>query len=69
MKQETEQHKTWWRSRSGIALISFALIAGFFLLSEHRAHVLEWFPWILLIACPLLHVFMHGGHGGGKGHD
>ncbi|WP_369600356.1 DUF2933 domain-containing protein [Hahella sp. SMD15-11] len=22
----------------------------------------------LLLACPLMHVFMHGGHGHGKGH-
>ena len=44
--------------------IAFALIAGFFLLSEHRAHVISYLPWLLLAACPLLHMFMHGGHGG-----
>jgi hypothetical protein len=26
-------------------------------------------PWLILLACPLLHVFMHGGHAGHGGHD
>ena len=58
-------------SRTNIALIGFLAIAGFFLVTEHRAHLipyLGWLPWLLLLAaCPLLHVFMHGGHGGHDG--
>jgi hypothetical protein len=55
-------------------LCGFILIVAFFLLMEHRAHVFGYLPWLLLLACPLLHVFMHrghGGHGGGShaGHD
>jgi len=45
--------------------LGFAAVAGFFLVSEHRAHVLGLLPWLLLAACPLMHVFMHGGHGHG----
>ena len=47
----------------------FMLIAGFFLIAEHRAHVIQYLPFLLLLACPLLHFFMHGshGHGGGNG--
>jgi hypothetical protein len=41
----------------------FALVALFFLLTEHRAHLYGWLPFILLAACPLMHLF-HGGHGG-----
>jgi hypothetical protein len=59
----------WWRSRSGIALLGFLAVAAFFLLTEHRAHVFGALPWLLLLACPLMHLFMHGGHGhGGHGH-
>ena len=47
----------------------FALIAAYFLLTEHRAHVFQYLPFILLLACPLMHVFGHGGHGGHGGHD
>lgn len=54
-----------WRSPAGIALLLFLAIAGFFLWTEHQAHVLGALPWLLLLACPLLHLFMHrGGHGG-----
>ncbi len=41
----------------------FAAIAGFFLVTEHTAHVLGALPWALLALCPLMY-FMHGGHGG-----
>jgi hypothetical protein len=42
----------------------FALIAAFFLITEHRAHVYEYLPLLLLLACPLMHLFHgHGGHG------
>jgi len=44
-------------------LAVFAVIAGFLLLVEHRAHVLPYLPWLLLAACPLMHLLMHhGGH-------
>ena len=44
----------------------FALIAAVFLFLEHRAHVVEFLPYGLLLACVLMH-FMHG-HGGHGGH-
>lgn len=57
-----------WRSKAGIAAIGFILIAGFLLLSEHQAHALGYLPFLLLLACPFLHMFMHRGHGGHDGH-
>jgi hypothetical protein len=45
-------------------LLGFAVIAGYFLVTEHRAHLFEYLPYALLLACPLLHLFHgHGGHG------
>lgn len=32
-------------------------------LTEHRAHVFGFLPYLLILACPLMHLF-HGGHGG-----
>lgn len=47
----------------------FAAIALYFLLTEHRAHLLGALPFLLLAACPLLHMFHgHGDHGGHAGH-
>ena len=59
------------KSRSTIALTVFLIIGAFFLVTEHRAHLSGWWPYwpyLLLLACPLMHLFMHGGHGhGGHG--
>lgn len=55
-------HRAWW------VFGGFAVIALILLGIEHRAHLLGWLPWLFLLACPLMHVFMHGGHGhGGHG--
>lgn len=48
--------------------LGFLAIAGYFLFTEHRAHVLPYLPFLLLLACPLMHFFMHRGHGHGHGH-
>lgn len=60
------------KSKANIALIVFLVIGGFFLVAEHRAHLFGWLSsywiWLLLLACPLMHLFMHSGHGhGGHG--
>ncbi|MEW6681475.1 MAG: DUF2933 domain-containing protein [Nitrospirota bacterium] len=59
--------------RSILALCGFLAIAAFFLLSEHRAHALGILPYVLLLLCPILHLFGHGGHGrhsgGGDRHE
>lgn len=49
-------------SRTGLALLGFIIIAGVLLFTEHRAHVLGLLIWLPLFACPLMHLFMHGGH-------
>ena len=56
---------------SGGARIALAIalaILLFFLLAEHRAHFFGALPYLLLISCPLLHLFMHRGHGGHGAH-
>ncbi len=64
----SHQSKTKW------VFIGFLLVAGYFLVTEHRYHLAGWISsygiWLLLLACPLMHVFMHHGHGehsSGKG--
>ncbi|MBM3357820.1 MAG: DUF2933 domain-containing protein [Betaproteobacteria bacterium] len=52
------------RSKVNWVLCGFLAIAAFFLILEHKAHVLEYLPVLILLACPLLHFFMHRGHGG-----
>ncbi|MEQ1613787.1 MAG: DUF2933 domain-containing protein [Hyphomicrobiaceae bacterium] len=59
---------SFWSSRGAFVLLGFIAIAGFMLVSEHRAHVLGALPFLFLLACPLMHVFMHGGHGSHGSH-
>lgn len=52
------------------ALLMLALIGGFYVLREHWGHVAGYWPYLLLLACPLMHVFHgHGGHGARDGHE
>lgn len=49
---------------ANVVLIGFLVIAGFYLITEHRAHLYGWLPWLLLFAAGFLHLFLHGRHGG-----
>lgn len=49
--------RAWW------AFGGFAVFALILLAVEHRAHLLGWLPWLILLACLLIHRFMHGSHG------
>ena len=59
---QTHDTGNWGRTASRIAFIGFAAIAAFFLVLEHRAHLWGIVPFLLLAACPLLHMFGHSGH-------
>ena len=48
-----------------IAFCIFAAVAGFYLVTEHRAHLLGWLPYLIFLLCPLMHLFMHGSHAHG----
>lgn len=49
-----------------VALASGAL---FYLLREHWRHTFGMLPYLLFLACPLIHFFMHGKHGHGHHHN
>jgi len=59
---------SFWTSCAFLVFLGFAAVALFFLWSEHKAHILGALPYVLLLACPLMHVFMHRGHGRHGGH-
>jgi hypothetical protein len=67
MQHDVSDSPPWYRSRAGVVALCFAAIAGFFLVTEHAAHVFGVLPYLLILACPLMHLFMHHGHHGG--HD
>ena len=61
MKEKTGflQALTWPQA----TLVVFLGAAGFFLLAEHKAHVLGYLPFLIFLLCPLMHLFMHKGQG------
>lgn len=54
--------------RARWVFVGFLAIAALLLFSEHRAHALGLLPYALLLACPLMHLFLHRGHGGHHTH-
>ena len=63
-----DQRSGFFFSRWNIGLVVFLAIGAFYLITEHTAHLFGVLPFLLLLACPLMHFFMHGGHGGHGGH-
>lgn len=55
-----------WRMTMVICLFLFAIV--FLLWTEHRAHLFGALPYLILLACPLMHLFMHRGHRHGGDH-
>ncbi|HXF68068.1 MAG TPA: DUF2933 domain-containing protein [Burkholderiales bacterium] len=71
MAEHSHENRTRGGDRGRWVFRGFLLIAGYFLVTEHLAHTIEFLPIVLLLACPLLHLFHHarGGHGGHGGDE
>lgn len=55
--------KSWWLSLPGIIAIILIIAAGYYLFTEHRAHLFNILPLLILLLCPLMHLMHgHGGH-------
>ncbi|MBI2798035.1 DUF2933 domain-containing protein [Candidatus Saccharibacteria bacterium] len=48
-----------------VPFVILSIIAAYYLITEHNAHVRSALPVVLLLAFLLLHMGMHGGHGKG----
>ena len=61
----SNQKSSFWMTPKGLAALGLIVAASYFLLMEHRQHVWQYLPFLILLACPLMHIFMHGGHNNG----
>ena len=53
-----------WRSPAGIFMLVAGAVGVYYLLTEHLTHVTQAIPYLILLACPLMHLFGHRhGHG------
>ena len=57
---------SFWKSPFGIVATVVAVATSVYLYVVHKDHVLALLPYAVLAACPLMHVFMHRGHGHGS---
>ncbi len=63
MESHSDNHE---RSPSGRvvrwAIVGVALAAAYMLWTDHQAHLYGVLPYLLLAACPLMHLFHRHGH-------
>lgn len=59
----TKSKTSFWFTNRGLVAFCAIVFMAYFLLIEHRQHLVEWLPYLILLLCPLMHLFMHGGHG------
>ncbi len=57
------------RSYRGWVVLGLAALLGGYLVIWHGAHLAAVLPFLVLAACPLMHVFMHRSHGHHHGPD
>lgn len=63
MDHEQNAPPSFWRSPAGLTLFVALSAAAYYLLTEHTAHVYRFLPYLFVLSCPLMHLFMHHGHG------
>ena len=61
--RNTFSRKTWW------IIFAIGLVGLVFLLRDHTSHIFSILPFLILLACPMMHLFMHKGHGSESGRD
>jgi len=44
-------------SRTGLVLLGFLAVGGYFLWTEHQAHAIAALPWLLVGGCLVMHLF------------
>lgn len=54
---------SFWLTPKGLAALGLIGAVTYFLLMEHRQHVWQYLPFLILLACPFMHLFIHRGHG------
>lgn len=62
MDHKQPPKKPWWKTPFGMLCTAVFLIALFVLIQDHAAHIGNYWIWLILLVCPLMHIFMHGHH-------
>ncbi len=57
-----DSKRNFWLTPNGLAALGLIGSVLYFLLTEHRAHFIYALPYLILLLCPAMHVFMHRNH-------
>ena len=57
---------SFFHTKLGLAVCLLVAALGGYLLWAHTGHTLTALPYLLLLACPLMHFFGHGRHHHGE---
>ena len=52
----------WLTSWKGIAVVIILAALSYYLVAEHSVHVVAVLPYLILLLCPLMHLFHGHGH-------
>ncbi len=70
MKDKTSSRRpAIWQTPLGWVMLAAGAAGAYFLMTKHFDHVVQALPYLILLACPLMHVFMHRGHGHDGHHE
>ena len=61
--------RPWWRTPASLIFLALLVAAVAFWATGHKAHILVTVPYLVLLACPLMHLFHHRQHRGRHKHD
>lgn len=56
------------KSLRGRIVLALTVVVAGYLVIWHGAHLAAALPFLVILACPLMHLFMHGGHGSDADH-
>lgn len=61
--------QVFWLTGKGLVVFCAIAFASYLLFVEHSHHLVGWLPYLIILLCPLMHLFMHGGHGHHQHHS
>lgn len=68
MAPEDTSPRSRWRSPLGVFMLLAGAVGLYYLLTEHLTHLSQALPYMVLLACPLMHLLHRHGHRGHHGH-